>query len=145
MNAQSDSQSRPRGLGRSIVALFAGFAVGVVLSVGTDVGLHKLGLAPALNQVWSNHLLLFATAYRTVYSVTASYVVARLAPNRPMGHALVGGAVGFVLSTLGAVAAWNSNLGPHWYPVALAVIALPTAWIGGKMRLIQLQTQTAPA
>jgi hypothetical protein len=90
-------------------------------------------------------LLLFATAYRTVYSVTASYVVARLAPNRAMGHALVGGAVGFVLSTLGAVAAWNSNLGPHWYPVALAVIALPTAWIGGKMRLIQLQTQTAPA
>ena len=145
MNAQSDSQIRPRRLGRSIVALFAGFAVGVVLSVGTDVGLHKLGLAPALNQVWSNHLLLFATAYRTVYSVTASYVVARLAPNRPMGHALVGGAVGFVLSTLGAVAAWNSNLGPHWYPVALAVIALPTAWIGGKMRLIQLQTQTAPA
>ena len=145
MNAQSDSQIRPRRLGRSIVALFAGFVVGVVLSVGTDIGLHKLGLAPVLNQVWSNHLLLFATAYRTVYSVIASYVVARLAPNRPMGHALVGGAVGFVLSTLGAVAAWNSNLGPHWYPVALAAIALPTAWIGGKMRLIQLQTQTAPA
>lgn len=142
---QSGSQIGPRRLGRSVVALLAGFAVGIVLSLGTDVGLHKAGLAPALSEVWPNQLLLLATAYRTVYSIIASYVVARLAPNRPMGHALVGGAVGFLISILGAVAAWNRNLGPHWYPVALAAIALPTAWIGGKLRLMQLQTQAAAA
>ena len=145
MSAQSDSEVRPRSLGRSVVALFAGFVVGIVLSLGTDFGLHAVGLAPALNKVWSSQLLLLATAYRTVYSVIASYVVARLAPNRPMGHALVGGAVGFAVSVLGAVAAWNSNLGPHWYPVTLAAIALPTAWIGGKLRLMQLQTETVAA
>ena len=34
--------------------------------------------------------LLLATTYRTVYGVAASYIVARLAPDRPMGHALGG-------------------------------------------------------
>jgi len=145
MNVQSGSQIGPRRLGRSVVALLAGFVVGIVLSLGTDVALHKAGLAPPLSEVWSNQLLLLATAYRTVYSIVASYVVARLAPNRPMGHALVGGAIGFFVGILGAAAAWNRNLGPHWYPVALAVIALPSAWIGGKLRLMQLQTETTAA
>jgi len=139
MNAHSDSHPPPHRLGRSVLALLAGIVLGVVLSLGTDIGLHKAGVAPPLSEVWSNQLLLLATAYRTIYSVIGSYVVARLAPNRPMGHALIGGAVGFALSVLGAAAAWNSNLGPHWYPVALAVIAVPTAWIGGKLRLMQLQ------
>jgi hypothetical protein len=42
------------------------------------------------------------------------------------------------LSALGAVVTWNRALGPHWYPLALVVTALPTAWLGGKLRLMQL-------
>jgi hypothetical protein len=85
-------------------------------------------------------VLLLATAYRTVYGITGSYLVARLAPDRPMGHALLGGAVGLVLSIVGAVVTWNRGpaFGPHWYPVALIVLAMPQAWLGGKIRLMQL-------
>jgi len=46
-----------------------------------------------------------------------------------MKHALIGGAIGMVIATAGAVATWNSRslLGPHWYPVSLMAGALPTA------------------
>jgi hypothetical protein len=54
-----------------------------------------------------------------------------------MKHALVGAAIGTVIAAPGAVATWNKDLGPHWYPVALVVTAFPTAWIGAKIRLAQ--------
>jgi hypothetical protein len=82
-------------------------------------------------------VLLLATFYRTMYAIITSYVVTGLAPNRPMQHALLGGAIGFVLSIVGAVTTWNSGLGPHWYPLALIVVAMPTAWLGGKLRPMQ--------
>ncbi len=43
------------------------------------------------------------------------------------------GVVGFVLSLIGAIAAINADLGPSWYPIALALTALPCAWLGGVM------------
>ena len=142
MTAQAATQAAPtqQQLGRSAVALLAGFVVGVVLSLGTDIVMHLLGVLPALGQPAGDKPLLLATIYRTVYSVIATYITARLAPNRPMGHALVGGAIGFVICTLGAVVTWNKGpaFGPHWYPVALMVLAMPTAWLGGKLRMMQL-------
>jgi len=128
----------PRQIGRSVGALFVGFLVGAGLSLGTDEILHLAGVYPPWGQPMSDALFLLATAYRILYSVAASYVTARLAPNRPMGHALTGGALGFALSILGAVATWNRGLGPHWYPIVVAAMALPCAWIGGKLRLKQL-------
>jgi hypothetical protein len=63
-----------------------------------------------------------------------------------MLHALVLGSLGFVASIVGAVATWNSvpSLGPHWYPIALIVLALPPAWAGGKLRLLQMRRQEFP-
>ena len=147
MNSQSDPRVQPRRLGRSILAVLAGIAVGIVLSVGTDWGLHLIGLAPApaQNERWPNQLLLLAAVYRSIYCVIASYVIARLAPNRPMGHSLLAGALGTLVSTLGAVAAWSSTVGQHWYAVTLVLTAIPTAWIGAKLRLMQFQTETTAA
>jgi peptidoglycan/LPS O-acetylase OafA/YrhL len=83
----------------------------------------------------SNGLFLFATAYRIVYAVLGSYITARLAPDRPMTHALAGGVVGLLLSIVGAISTWKRvELGPHWYPLALVLTALPCAWIGGRIR-----------
>jgi len=134
-----NEKHRPRRLGRSIGALFAGFLVNVVLSLGTDFGLHLIGLFPALGQPMASGLLLIATIYRTVYGVFTSYLTARLAPDRPMGHVLVGGVVGVVLNIVAVVLTWNSGLGPHWYPLALLVLTMSTAWLGGKLRLMQLR------
>ena len=135
----AETNSRPRQLGRSAMALLVGFVVGVVLSLGTDFVLHLVGVFPALGDPVGSKPLLLATIYRTIYSVLACYVTARLAPDRPMGHALTAGAIGFAISTLGAVVTWNKGpaFGPHWYPVVLIVLAMPSAWLGGKLRRIQ--------
>ncbi len=135
----------PRRLGRSLIALLAGMFAGIILSVGTDMVLHVAGIFPALGQRLSDPLLLLATTYRTVYGVASSYITARLAPDNPMMHALVLGMLGFVISTVGAVATWNKGpeFGPHWYPVALIVLAIPTAWVGGRLRESQLRATHA--
>lgn len=119
---------------QSVVALLAGFAAVVVLSLAADTVFHMLGVYPAggqaMNEVGDNVL---ALAYRCVFGTLGSYIAARLAPARPMGHALILGLIGTALATLGVVATWNLNLGPHWYPIALVVTALPCAWIGGAL------------
>jgi len=132
-----------RRLGRSFLAVLAGIVLGIVLSLGTDLLLHAVGLWPALGQPMSGPMLLLATLYRTLYGVLSSYVTARLAPHSPMIHSLVLGTLGFVVNIVGAATTWNKvpSLGPHWYPVALVVLALPTAWLGGKLREDQLVKQ----
>jgi len=133
----TETQS-PRRIGRSIGAVLAGMLAVVILSLGTDLALHAAGIFPALGDRMSDNLFVLATVYRTIYAVLGGYITARLAPNRPMQHALLNGLIGVALSTLGAVVTWNRALGPHWYPLALVVTALPTAWLGGKLRLMQL-------
>jgi hypothetical protein len=137
MSGIAEETARPRKIPKSVGALFAGFVANVALSLGTDIGLHTIGIMPALGQPESDSQLLLAATYRTLYGVVSSYVVAWLAPNRPMGHALVGGAIGMALGIAGAAATWNRGLGPHWYPLALIVTALPSAWVGGKLRVLQ--------
>jgi hypothetical protein len=131
-----------RRMGQSIVAVLAGMIVGIVLSLGTDLVLHMAHVFPPLGASMTGYdgPLLLATIYRTLYGVLSSYLAARLAPHRPMRHAMVLGALGFAVSILGAVVTWNKGpaFGPHWYPVALIVLALPTAWLGGKLWLAQV-------
>ena len=144
MNVSTPEKNAPsRHTGRSILALVAGMLTAILLSLGTDLGLHAVGLTPSLGQPMSDSWLLVATTYRTIYGVLASYIVARLAPNRPMQHALLAGFIGLVVSIAVAVGTWNSGLGPHWYPLSLVVLALPPAWVGGKLREMQLRSHTA--
>jgi peptidoglycan/LPS O-acetylase OafA/YrhL len=125
----------PRRIGRSIAALLIGMAAGIALTIATDLVLHALHVFPSWDQRVPDGLLALATAYRTVYSIAGSYVIARLAPYKPMQHALVAGAIGTIVSLAGAVATWNGGPAyePHWYPIALVVLALPCAWIGAKL------------
>jgi hypothetical protein len=126
--------TEPRRLGRSTLAVLAGFVAVVVLSLGTDQLFHVLGVYPPWGEPMNDPgLNLLALAYRCVYAVLGSYIAARLAPRNPMRHALILGAIGFVLSSAGAVSAIGMNLGPMWYPIALVITALPTAWLGGVL------------
>lgn len=130
-------------MSRSIFAVVAGFVVVVILSIGTDKVLSVAGIFPTNGQVMSSGLFALATVYRTVYGVLGSYVTALLAPHKSMLHSLIGGAIGLVLSIAGAVVTWNHvpSLGPHWYPVALIITAMPGAWAGAKLRLMQLDAK----
>jgi peptidoglycan/LPS O-acetylase OafA/YrhL len=146
------SETRPpRRMLRSVGAVLAGMVVGIALTLGVDELLHITGVFPPWGDPVGDKPLILATAYRIVFSIAGSYIIARLAPNRPMQHALVGGAIGFVVSIIGAVATWNGGpaFGPHWYPVALIITALPCAWVGGKLRVMQVQrpaqTSAGPA
>lgn len=140
ITVQPQENTAARGhLGRSIWAIVAGFIAVVVLSNGTDVVLSKLGIVPSLAQWKANSLFVWATIYRTVYGIIGSYITARLAPQRPLKHAMIGAMIGMVLGTAVAVATWNKDMGPHWYPIALVVVAIPTAWIGAKLLQVQRQ------
>lgn len=123
-----------RNLWRSTLAVLMGFVAVVVLSLGTDQVLHWLGVYPPWGQpMYDPRLNLLALSYRLVYSVIGSYIAARFAPHSPMAHAVALGVVGLVPSTAGAIIAIPMDLGPVWYPIALVILALPCAWLGGVL------------
>lgn len=122
----------PRRPRRSVAAVLLGFVAVVVLSLGTDQVLHMLQVYPPWGEpMYDAGLNLLALSYRIVYGVAGGYIAARLAPNAPMRHALVLGAVGLAMSIAGAVAMWDA--GANWYPVSLALTALPCSWLGGTL------------
>jgi drug/metabolite transporter (DMT)-like permease len=133
-------ETLPRRRGQTALALAAGLLVGVILSLGTDQILHALKIYPPWGQTMSDRLFMLATAYRVVYTILGSYIAARLAPDRPMWHAMVLGVVGLVVSIAGALATWNTQppIGPHWYALLIAAISIPCAWLGGMIRERQL-------
>ena len=118
---------------KSIGAVVAGVLVIVIVTTLVDVLLHALGVFPPMDQPLNAALALLATSYRIVISVGGAWLTARLAPDKPMKHALILGVVGTVLGLLGVVATWNRGLGPRWYPIALAVLAIPQCWVGGRL------------
>lgn len=135
MTAQAIApDSRPRRLARSIGAVLVGFVTVVILSLGTDQVLHVLNVYPPWGQpMYDPGLNLLALSYRIVYTVIGSYLTARFAPHSPMRHVWVLGFIGLFFGTAGAIATIPMNLGPAWYPTALALTALPCAWIGGVL------------
>lgn len=120
---------------KSAVAIILGFLAVVVLSLGTDQLLHVTKVYPPWGEpMFDPALNLLALAYRTIYAILGSTIAAKLAPRAPMVHAMVLGIIGFALATAGAIVAITKlNLGPNWYPIALAVTALPCAWLGGVL------------
>ena len=104
----------------------------VILSIVTDFILERRGLMPRpLDHTYA----IIATFYRTVYGALGAYVTARLAPQKPLKHALIGAAIGMAVGIVGVVVDLTHQppLGPHWYPIALVVLSLPQAWLGAKL------------
>ena len=126
----------------SVWAVVAGLLVVVVVTTLVDILLHILGVYPPMPGPLTDALVLLATAYRIPISVGAAWLTARLAPDRPLRHAMILGYLGTLLAVVGIVASWNRGLGPRWYPIALAVLAIPQCWAGGK--LYQLRAAEHP-
>jgi hypothetical protein len=132
MNGLSTTAGAPGHPLRSTLAVLAGFAAILLLSLATDQVFHALGVYPP----WGEPMRdagdnLLALSYRLVYDTFGCYLAARLSPRNPMRHALILGAIGFVLSSLGGAGAILQDMGPAWFPILLALSSLPSAWLGG--------------
>lgn len=116
---------------KSIGAVIGAFILVGASHVLTDMALESSGLFPppdtaaALNPAY----LAIAAVYRNIYNVLGGWVAARLAPRAPVGHAIALGLIGTAAATAGTIAMWH--VGAHWYPITLAVLALPSCWFGG--------------
>jgi hypothetical protein len=118
---------------KSIWAVVAGVLFILIVTTLVDIVLHATGVFPPMDQPINDTLALLATSYRIVISVGGAWLTARLAPNKPMKHAMILGYVGVVMGLIAAVATWNLALGPRWYPILLVVLAIPQCWAGGRL------------
>jgi len=122
---------------KSAWAVVAGVLVIIVVTTLVDILLHVTGVFPPMGQPIDDALALLATSYRIVIGVGGAWLTARLAPDKAMKHAMILGYVGVVLALVGVVATWNLGLGPRWYPISLAVLAIPQCWAGGRIYEMQ--------
>ena len=122
---------------RSVWAVVAGVLFIIVVTTLVDIVLHAIHAFPPTGQPMNDALALLATSYRIVISVAGAWLTARLAPDKPMKHAMILGLVGLVLGLVGVVATWNLGLGPRWYPILLVVLAIPQCWAGGRIYEMQ--------
>ena len=119
---------------KSIGAVLAGLVFIIFTHTLTDSVLERAGIFPppdqGLHVTW---MLVFALAYRIILSIAGCFITAKLAPRRPMKHALILGLIGVFASTVGAVFAIRMDLADTWYPIALVLVSIPCAWIGGRL------------
>jgi predicted membrane-bound mannosyltransferase len=117
---------------KSIWAIFAGFLLVVILSAMADFGMQQVGLISFENFKNAPTLIVVVvTLYRFIFNAVGSFITARLAPKNPMKLVMIGGFIGLLMSTLGAVAMWEKAAA--WYNIAIIIIALPAAYLGGKV------------
>lgn len=119
---------------RSIAAVVAGVLFTVIVTAIADMIVRASGIYGTAERL-TDSLALVATSYRVVIGVAGGWVTAQFAPDRPVFHAVLLGIVGTVLGILGVIATWNMDLGPRWYPVLLAALAIPQCWLGGWIRV----------
>lgn len=118
---------------KSILAVLAGFLTVVVLSIGTDTILEQTGIFPPIAEgLFITWMLALALFYRTLFTILGGYVTAWLAPQNSMKHVWALAILGQIGGIAGVFAGWN--LSAHWYPIALAVFAIPSVWLGGYLR-----------
>ena len=82
------------------------------------------------------------TTYVGVYATFGCYVAARLAPSRPMAHAIVLGLLGLAMNVAVSLATWDAH--PTWFIVVGLATTMVWAWLGGRLREREL-AHRAPA
>lgn len=124
---------------RSIVAVAVGFVLIGALSFGADAVLRRAmpTAFDAAGRTDSVAVLLLIIGYVGLFAVSGCYLTARLAPSRPMRHALVLGALGLAFNVAGTIAMWDTA--PAWFHVVSLLLVMPYAWIGGRLREVELE------
>jgi len=129
---------------RSVAAIVIGFVVIGALALGTDALLHSWMpdvFNPTTLTTAGAGILLLTIVYVGVFAIAGCYLAARLAPERPMLHAMILGVLGLVFNVVGTIGQWATA--PVWYHVTSLVLVLPYAWLGGWLRERELQHRPA--
>ncbi len=126
---------------RSVLAVIVGFVV-IGAAVGcTDLLMHAI--APSRfgpnGQVSDVAILWLTEIYVFIYATAGCYLCARIARRRPMFHALILGVLGLVFNIFGSYMTWQ--LYPAWYHVVALVVAMPAAWLGGRIAERQMENR----
>jgi hypothetical protein len=121
---------------RSAAAIVFGFLVTAVASVATDAVMHATRIFPNSPQAMSDPLFILASGYRALFTIAGGFVTARLVPDRPMRHVWILAGIGVVAGLAGVAIYFlvgRAHIGPAWYPISIAVEALPCVWFGGRL------------
>jgi peptidoglycan/LPS O-acetylase OafA/YrhL len=122
-------------MGRSILAIVAGFVLAGALNVGTNTFLSRVApemVPPPGTPNTNTTALLVICAYVALYGILGCYVTARLAPSRPLLHALIVGGLALAMSIPATIAVWNDT--PVWFNVYNLLAVMPYAYVGGRIR-----------
>lgn len=121
-------------MARSILAVVSGFLFIALLSIATDFAIQAAmpDLFKPDGSTTSMPVLILTIGYVGLYATVGCYMAARMAPGRPMRHALVLGVLGLAFNVIGSWFRWN--MAPVWYHVVSLSLVMFWAWIGGRMR-----------
>lgn len=122
----------PKAL-RSVLAVVAGFVVIGILAFGTGKLVQSMSPAQfdAAGNPTTMPMMLLQLAYVGVYATFGCWLAGRLAPSRPMAHALVVGVLGLALNVPSAMALRDTH--PMWYLVVGIATTMLWAWLGGRL------------
>ena len=114
---------------RSVGAVLTGIIVGVLLTIITDVVLHAIGVYPASAQPMVNAIVAACNRLSRCLRCVGGCISARLAPDRPMRHALAG------RRGLCGVHRWRSGNVEPWAGLWAALVSAGTRRHGGTVRM----------
>jgi hypothetical protein len=119
---------------RSTAAIGLGLVVVMALFLCTGSLVRALLPHPILWRAYDPGSNLLALAYRSFVTVVGSYLAARFAPRYPIYHALAIAALALAWSMGNAIVRFTYyDTGQARYPIALGLLALPCAWMGGVL------------
>ena len=118
---------------RSIVAVVVGFLVIGALAFGTGKLVQTTWPAQvdAAGVPTTALMMIVQLLYVGVYATFGCWLAGRLAPGRPMRHALVVGVLGLALNIPSALALRDTA--PAWYLAAGVLTTMLWAWLGGRI------------
>jgi hypothetical protein len=118
---------------RSVLAVVVGFVVIGALAFGTGTLTASMwpGALDASGNPATDTARVAQLLYVGVFAVFGCWLAGRLAPSRPMAHALTVGVLGMILNV---ASAWVMKDGhPAWYLAAGVGTTMLWAWLGGRL------------
>lgn len=121
----------PKGITvRFILAVIAGLATSMALSLTTRFILYLCGLFPApFKPLFDTQLVAIALAYHSIFAMTGAFVTAHVARDRARKAVIFLGSKEAIMWLLGTIFLWKHA--PVWYTITKALIGIPIALLGG--------------